>query len=423
MADARALGAGRGYGGWQGRGDERGSVMAEGQHHDLLVVGGGNAGVSLAARLLRDGASDVAVVTDQLVHVYRPLLNYVGAGEARMSALERSMRQVMPEGCTWIQDAVTSVDPEGSTVRTRSGQTLRYTTLVLAPGLSEDWDATAGLRTAYEDGWAASTYVTAAVPRVWPALSGLRSGTVVFSVPPEPAPCAPTALKPLFMACDHWKRTGVLGDLDVRLVLPGAAAVGVEQADAVVERYLSAYGVRVERDGVVTAVDHRARSVTVTGPGGEQTVADVAFAHVVPHYRAPRWIADSGLAEDLAPGLVNIDSATLRHRRHGAVWALGDAAAVRTRPSGGALRPQVDVLARNLAAVRSGSELTTYDGYTVAPITMARHRLLLAEFDRHGRPKPSVPFVNLLKPRRTTWFVDRYLLPVLYFHRILRGKV
>jgi sulfide:quinone oxidoreductase len=174
---------------------------------------------------------------------------------------------------------------------------------------------------------------------------------------------------------------------------------------------------------VVAAVDHSARSVLVAGRAGESTIDDVAFAHVIPRYRAPAWIAESGLAANPDPGLVDIDAASLRHRRHDPIWALGDAAAVRTLPSGGALRPQVDVLARNLAAARGDGEFAEYDGYTVAPITVARRKLLLAEFDRHGQPKPSVPLLDLLKPRRTTWVVDRYVLPALYFRRILRGKV
>ena len=37
-------------------------------HHDVLIVGGGNAGISLAARLLRDGAEDVALVESETVH-------------------------------------------------------------------------------------------------------------------------------------------------------------------------------------------------------------------------------------------------------------------------------------------------------------------------------------------------------------------
>lgn len=397
--------------------------MTQVQHHDVVVVGGGNGGVSLAARLLRDGVEDVALVSDRAVHAYRPLLSYVGGGQARMAELERSMRQVLPEACTWGHDTVTAVDPRRSLVHTRSGRVLGYTRLVLAPGLTEDWDATAGLRAAYEQGWAASTYVTSAAARVWPALRGLRSGRVVFSVPPEPAPCAPTALKPLFLACDHWRRRGVLDDVDVRLVLPGEGVTGVGRVDAVVDAALERYGVRVHRRARVGAVDPAARRVTVVGPAGEESVDDVSFAHVVPRYRAPRWLAAGDLAVDPDPGLVDIDPTTLRHRRHEAVWALGDAAAVGVQPSGGALRPQVDVLARNLAAAARGEELTSYDGYTVAPVTLARRRLVLAEFDRAGRLRPSVPVVDLLRPRLTSWLVDRYVLPVLYFRRILRGRV
>src|SRR3954454_15242689 len=76
---------------------------------EVLIVGGGNAGISLAARLLRDGFSGVTVVGPQPLHRYKPLLNYVGGGEATMAALERPMADVVPDGCTWIRDAVAAV--------------------------------------------------------------------------------------------------------------------------------------------------------------------------------------------------------------------------------------------------------------------------------------------------------------------------
>jgi len=57
------------------------------------------------------------------------------------------------------------------------------------------------------------------------------------------------------------------------------------------------------------------------------------------------------------------------------------------------------------------------------PITTARHKLMLVEIDRAGRPAPSVPFPDLVRPRRATWLFDRYALPVTYFRRLLRGKV
>jgi sulfide:quinone oxidoreductase len=390
------------------------------EQHDVVIVGGGNAGISLAARLLRQGASDVAVVEPAEVHRYRPLLNYVGAGEASMGSLERPLRDVLPEGCTWVQDRVTAVDATAGTVATAGGSTIGWASLVLCAGLEEDWDATPGLEAAYAAGRAGSTFVPSSAPRVWPALSSLTSGSVLFTVPPEPAPCGVTALKPLLMACDHWQQQGVLGALDVRLVLPGATVTGHEGADEALERTFASYGVQVLRGSTVTRVEPG--SVVVRTPAGSEAV-EVDYAHVVPHYRAPRWVADSGLAVDRPSGLVDVDPETLRHRRHPEVWAIGDGADVATRPSGGALRPQVDVLAHNLAAARAGEPLRAYDGYTVMPITTGRHRLLLVELDREGRSTPSTPFPDLTRPRRSTWAFDRYALPRLYFRRILRGKV
>jgi sulfide:quinone oxidoreductase len=390
------------------------------RHHEVLIVGGGNAGISLAARLLRDGAEDVAVVESQPVHRYRPLLNYVGAGEATMSSLERPAAEVVPDGCTWIRDQVVAVDADGPSVLTRDGRRIDCSTLVICPGLEEDWDSTPGLLESYAAGWAGSTFVVGTAPRVWPALEDLSEGRVVFTVPPEPAPCGATALKPLFMACDHWRRKGVLQDLDVQLVLPGPSPVGVPAADEQLERALTAYGVQVLREARVTALDNR--RVTVATPEGDQELDDLAYAHVVPHYRAPRWVAESGLAGATAAGLVDVDPGTLRHRRHAAVWSLGDVADLATRPSGGALRKQVAVLAHNIAAGDTG-QLQQYDGYTVMPITLARHRLMLVEVDRDGRPAPTVPFPDLVRPSRALWWVDRYALPRTYFRRILRGKV
>lgn len=390
------------------------------EHHDVVIVGGGNAGISLAARLLRDGAHDVAIVESESVHRYRPLLNYVGAGEASMGALERPAASVMPEGATWIQDTVVAVDAAGPSVVMSNGRRVGCATLVVCPGLEEDWDATPGLAESYAAGWAGSTFVVETAPQVWPAVRDLREGRVVFTVPPEPAPCSATALKPLFMACDHWQREGALKDLDVHLVLPGGSPLGVPDADARLERALASYGVQVLRDARVRKVG--ARGVSVATPDGGQHLDDLSYAHVVPHYRAPRWIADSGLAGAGAAGLVDVDPRTLRHRRHHAVWSLGDVADLGIRPSGGALRKQVAVLAQNIAAA-GPSGFAQYDGYTVMPITVTRHRLMLVEVDRDGRPAPTVPFPDLVRPRRVTWWVDRYALPRTYFRRILRGKV
>ena len=46
--------------------------------HQILIVGGGTAGITVAARLLRKGYSDVAIIEPSNAHYYQPLWTLVG---------------------------------------------------------------------------------------------------------------------------------------------------------------------------------------------------------------------------------------------------------------------------------------------------------------------------------------------------------
>lgn len=394
---------------------------------DTVIVGGGNAGVSLAARLRRDGLEGIALIDPSPVHRYRPMLNYAAAGAARMGRYERSMHSVVPDGVEYLPYAATAVDPGARTVtidpRGTGGpggsDTVGYRSLVLCPGLVPRWDAIPGLDEAYRDGWAVSAHVPEYAGRACAALVREREGTVVFSIPPEPASCGGTVLKAAFLACDSWRRAGVLDRIDVHLVTPFRGLLGLEPADSRLRPFVDEYGITVHERSRVSAVDHRARTVRLDGPG-TAAIAHVDLAYVPPPSRAPRFVAESGLSDGGHAGLVGVDPGTLRHTRADSVWGLGDAATVGTRPSGGALRAQVGVVADDL---RAGGASAPYDGYTVIPIAVSRDRLMLAEHDRDGLPAPTVRGLDLTVPRRATYAFDRYVLPVVYFRRLLRGRV
>ena len=389
---------------------------------DTVIVGAGNAGVSLAARLRRDGVRGIALIDPSPVHRYRPMLNYAAAGQARMSRYERPMGAVVPDGVELVPHAATRVDPDARTVTLESGASVSYRDLVLCPGLTPHWDEIPGLQDAFVDGWAVSAHVPDYAGRACAALVREREGTVVFSVPPEPPSCGGTVLKAMFLACDQWRRSGVLDRIDVHLVTPFDGLLGRDTIDPRLRPFVEEYGVTVHEQTQVGAVDHRMRTVSLEGPT-PTTLENVNLTYVTPHSRTPRFVAHSNLATSDAASLVEVDPRTLRHTRYETVWGLGDAATVETRPSGGALRAQVGVVADNLRAARDGGVLREYDGYTVIPVAVNRNRLVLDEHDRDGRPAPSVRGIDLTTPRRITYAFDRFVQPVVYFRRLLRGRV
>jgi sulfide:quinone oxidoreductase len=205
--------------------------MSTPQRHDVLIIGGGNAGLSLAGRLRRDGCRDVAVVEPASVHHYRPMLSYVAAGTATLDELRRPQDEVVPAGVHRYADHVVRVDPGRSVVHLADGTELGYGDLAVCPGSQVDWDAVPGSRAAVATPHAATSYLPELAERTWTMLSALTAGRAVFAIADRHTPCAPVGLKPLFAAADHGRRTGVLGDIRVDLLVEAPHLVQHARAD------------------------------------------------------------------------------------------------------------------------------------------------------------------------------------------------
>ncbi|MBU8900050.1 pyridine nucleotide-disulfide oxidoreductase [Corallococcus sp. H22C18031201] len=396
--------------------------------HRVLIIGGGTAGIAVAARLALAGQKRVAILEPSERHYYQPLWTLVGAGEARIEDSVREERSLIPRGVTWIQDAAEEVDPVRRRVQTRGGRQLGYDFLVVAPGIQLDWDRVAGLREALRTDFVTSNYDPELAPKTWRLLQRFEGGTALFTHPATPVKCAGAPQKVMYLAADLFRRKGLRERTRVVFGSGAKAIFGVKAYAQVLEGVVKRYDIDTRFEHNLVAVDGERREATfeVTRDGKtERATVPYDFLHATPPQSAPAFIQRGPLAWQDGPnrGWVKADKHTLQHPDHPEVFALGDASDLPTSRTGAAIRRQAPVLVENLRAVMSGRPPPArYDGYASCPLTTGYGRLLLAEFDYEGKPTPSLPFINTLQERRDMWFLKKYGLPRLYWNFMMRGR-
>jgi sulfide:quinone oxidoreductase len=395
-------------------------------HHKILIVGGGTAGITVAARLIRAGAGDVAVIEPSDRHFYQPLFTVIGGGRAPQRAAVRPEASVMPTGVGWIRESAAAADPDAQTVTTGTGRVVTYDYLVVAPGIQLDFGKIPGLTETLGKNSVSTNYRFDLAPRTWEFIRALRGGTAIFTMPPGPVKCAGAPQKIAYLAADWWRSQGVLGKTRIILVLPTAVMFSQPDWAKVLEGIAAGYGIEVRRESQLTEIDGDARQAVISdAKAGTKETVDFDLLHAVPPQSAPDWIKQSPLADPSSPfGYVNTGKHTLAHPAWPNIFSLGDASNLPTSKTGAAVRKQAPVLVTNLLAAMRGQPATAgYDGYTSCPLVTARNRMLLAEFDYDLKPRPSIPLINTMKPRYDMWLLKRYGLPALYWHLMLRGRL
>jgi sulfide:quinone oxidoreductase len=392
--------------------------------HQVVIVGGGTAGITVAARLLRRGYRDVAVIEPSDVHYYQPLWTLVGGGQAKASATSRAEASVMPKDATWIKTAASSVDPENNLVTCADGTTYEYDVLVACPGIQLDWNRTEGLEDTLGKNGVSSNYRFDLAPRTWEFIRTTRSGTAVFMMPSGPIKCAGAPQKIAYLACDHWRKEGVLNNIDVHLVVPTPRIFGIPAIADNLDKVIADYGIHLHTNSEVTSVDAEGRKVAVAsiGQGGTDSTLPYDVLHVTPRQSAPDWIKSSPLSTGDANGYVDIDKHTMQHVRYPNVFSLGDAGSTPNSKTGAAIRKQAPVVVDNIDSYLKRQPLRSqYHGYASCPIVTSSHKMLLAEFDYSLQMTPSIPLLDPAKPHRAYWYLKKYGLPFMYWNLMLKG--
>lgn len=392
------------------------------EHHRIVIVGGGTAGISVAARLCRTlDEPDVAIIEPSDIHYYQPLWTLVGGGVARREASARPMSGLIPRKATWIRSAATALLPDENGVTTADGRSITYDYLVVAPGLALKWDAIEGLDGRLGRDGICSNYEYGQSSRTWETIQAFGGGTAIFHMPAPPIKCAGAPQKIMYMADDQFRKKGVR---DRSKVIYGSATPGIFSVKKYAEtlnRVIARRGIEARYRQTLTAIRPDEREAVFTDADGRESVTGYDMIHVAPPQGPPPVVSDSPLAGD--GGWVDVDKATLRHNRYRNVFSLGDASSLPTSKTGAAIRAQAPVLVENLAAALKGDPPSaSYNGYTACPLITGYGKLLMAEFDYDLNPAPTLPLLDSGKERWGWYQFKRYGLPWFYWNVMLRGR-
>lgn len=392
---------------------------------DIVVIGGGSAGIGLLASLLkRDPNLNITLIEPSDYHCYQPAWTLVGGGAYDLKKTRRPLADVLPNGVTWVQAAVTEVLPDSQSLVLDNGQRVTWNNLIVCPGLRLAWEKIEGLQDTLGQHGVTSNYSYEHAAYTWQQVKQFKAGKALFTQPAMPIKCAGAPQKAMYLSCDHWLKQGHLQNIDVEFNLAGAALFGVATFVPPLMKYVEKYNARLAFNANLVKVDGPARKAwfEVKDAEGNVTRVEKTFdlLHVVPPQLAPEFIRHSPLAD--AAGWCDVHPHSLQHQRYAPIFGLGDVCGTSNAKTAAAVRKQIVVVAENLLALRKQAPLPLkYDGYGSCPLTVEKGKVVLAEFGYGGKLLPTFA-LDPTQARRSMWWLKATLLPWFYWNGMLKGR-
>lgn len=395
-------------------------------HYQIIVIGGGNAGISVTAQLLKKNNSlDIAIIEPSSKHYYQPAWSLVGAGIFKKENTVRDEASVIPKKAFWIKNAVKGFLPDVNKIELSTGEMLSYDYLIVAPGIQLNWDEIKGLKETLGKNGVCSNYDFRYTDYTWECIKNTKKGKAIFTNPNTPVKCGGAPQKIMYLASDYFNKQGLSEKIKVEMWSGGTRVFGVPKYEEVLKKLIERRKINMNFFQKLVEIDGPNKRAKFVGIGEAnkdvETWIDYEMIHITPPQSAPDFVRESPLAN--AAGWVDVDKYSLQHNKYKNIFSLGDVASLPTSRTGAAVRKQAPVLVKNLLSQMNGETLSAkYNGYTSCPIVTGYGKLMLAEFDYENKPTETFPF-NQAKERWSMFILKRYILPWLYWNQILPGRM
>lgn len=397
-------------------------------NHNILIVGGGTAGITVAAQLLRQNkALNITIVEPSEKHYYQAAWTLVGGGAFDINATVRAEADYIPAGAKWVKDYVTKLNPQENSVTLASGGKLSYDYMVVCPGIQLDWHKVKGLPETIGKNNVCSNYAFNLAPYTWECLQNFKGGNMLFTNPNTPIKCGGAPHKIMYLASDYLLKQNLLSKSQVHYTSAGGVIFGIKSYADTLNKVIERYHIKTHflHNLKEIRADKREAVYDILKDGQpvDEVVMPYDMIHITPPMSAPDFIKQSPLAN--AAGWIDVNKNTLQHVTYANVFGIGDATSTPNAKTGAAIRKQAPVLVHNLLSlIKNGKieQAKSYDGYASCPIVTGYGKLVLAEFDYNNNPTPTfAPFIDQTKEQYSMWLMKKYALPFMYWELMLKG--
>lgn len=430
----------------------------------IIIVGGGLAGISTAARLMNSLSNpDITVIEPNSNSVsYQPGNTFIGAGIYEKKDVMYKLKDFLPNGVKLIVDKAVEFDPENNTLLTQKKYQMKYDFLVISAGVALDFSKIKGLEhlgdtytleekpkisETFLNTGASTIYNTDAAVITWKNMQNLireaKAGkklNAIFTHPDSALKCggAPKKIMYLMDARLNEEGSNVRKNVDMTFYPNGSKLFGVKEYEDAIIKQFKERDMKWKFSHNLTEVNLRDKIAVFNNHWEEKGAYDediedyemvkkskrvevpYDFLHISPPMKAAPEIANSPIGSK--KGWVPVNKETLQHVKYDNIFSLGDIAAIPLGKTGGSVRKQYKVLVDNLISAMEGKELKAkYDGYTVCPIITGIGKVMLAEFDWSMKPKPSFP-LDPTKERYIWWLLKAYILKPMTQYGMLSGR-
>lgn len=373
----------------------------------VVVVGGGVGGTLAANLLSRELGRDVGVtVLDPLgMHVYQPGFLYLALGKANGRWLIRDERLLLRDDVELVIDEASRIDPHEGVVELTRGGSIPFDYLVLATGARLVPEQIPGLSEAAHD-----FYSFDGAQRLREALRSFDGGRILIGVAGIPYKCPPAPVEFTLMLERYLDERGVRDRSEVTLLSPLNRAFTIESASKLVQPIMERRGITLATFFNVETVDPSAG--VATSLEGEKAEFDLLV--LVPPHRGSQVVEDSGLGD--RSGWVPTDPATLQHKEHDRIFALGDATDLPISKSGSTAHFEAPVVASRIASlIRGTAPRESYGGRVMCFLETGGGRATVLRFDYEHPPVPPRP------SRRWHW--AKWMFNRLYWNTVPQGRI